>query len=156
MNDVDRRIERAAEGILTNERLTADLDDEPAQVLLDWGLAWAQMIAESTAGLDDAAAMSITKPRLKAVRRLMRTVNRWASSRQSMDAAADRVLLGKVYDQALLAATASGSHDEQTRERFLAAAGALRGAPTGLIMDLRAATEIAVGLSHEADGANDE
>ncbi len=156
MNDVNRRIDRAAERLLTNERLTADLDDEPAQLLLNWGLAWAQMIAESTAGLDKAAAKSIMKPRLKALRRLMRTVNRWAGARESMDAAADRVLLGKVYEQALLAATASTSPNEQRREWFLDKAGALRGAPVELITDLRAATEIAVGLKNEPSGAGHE
>jgi len=156
MNDVDRRIDRAAESILTNERLTADLDDQPAQSLLDWGLAWAQMIAESTAGLDEATASSITKPRLKALRRLMRTVNRWASSRESMDAAADQVLLGKMVEQAALAATAAGSIDEGRRATFLAQAGSLRGAPTHLITNLRAATEIAVGLKNDASGASYE
>jgi hypothetical protein len=156
MNDVDRRINRAAEAILTNERLTADLDDEPAQLLLNWGLAWAQMIAESTAGLDKAAAKSIMKPRLKALRRLMRTVNRWAGARESMDAAADRVLLSKVYERALLAATASASPNGQTLEWFVDEAGAFRGAPIELITDLRAATEIAVGLKDDPSGASHE
>jgi hypothetical protein len=50
MYEVSQRIERAAESILENERLTADLDDAAAQVLIDWGLACAELIAGSTDG----------------------------------------------------------------------------------------------------------
>ena len=35
--EIRRRVERAAESILENERLTADLDDQAADFLLDWG-----------------------------------------------------------------------------------------------------------------------
>ena len=156
MKDVDRRLQKAAESILNNELLTADLDDDAARLLIDWGVAWAQMIAESTTGLDKAAARAISKPRLKATRRMMRTVNRWVSGRDSMDSAADRVLLGKIYDRALLAVSGSASVDERRRDQFLERAAVLRGAPTDLVPGLRSEVEIATGLKSDIALNNDD
>jgi len=174
MNQLARRMQRAAERLLENESLTADLDDPAARLLLAWGVAWTQMIVEGTAGLDEAAAQEASRPQLKATRRLMRTVNRWAGNRGAMDSAADRVLLGKIYDWAITAASApgpdtaagadstsagaaaSGSVDDEARERFLARAAALRGEPAVLVEGLRRETEIAIGLQQapqdETDG----
>ncbi|MGD8807480.1 MAG: hypothetical protein PVH65_16620 [Chloroflexota bacterium] len=149
MNDIARRMQRAAERLLENESLTADLNDEAARLLLAWGVAWTHMIVESTAGLDEGEARLLNRPRLKATRRMLRTVNRWAGSRGAMDAAADRVLLGKIYDRAVAAATTSGAVDEQARQRFLARAAALQGEPAALVGALRRETEIAVGLKQE-------
>ena len=77
---VERRAARAAESLLENERLTADLDDAAAQVLLDWGIALAKTIAQSTASMDDAAAEEAMYPRMRALRQLLRAVNRGAVS----------------------------------------------------------------------------
>ena len=79
MDELQRRFERAAEGILENERLTAGLDDEAAAVLIDWGLSWAGVIVIATAGMPDSEAEELLSPRLKANRRLMRYVNRWVT-----------------------------------------------------------------------------
>jgi hypothetical protein len=154
MNEIDRRMERAAQRMLENERLTSDLDDGAARLLLTWGIAWSQMIVESTAGLDDAAAREISRPRLKATRRMMRTVNRWAGSRGSMDHAADLVLLGKIYDRAVMAATAGGAGNEVARQRFQDRAAGLQGDPAYLVGALRVETEIAVGLRQDSQGEN--
>ncbi len=77
--DVTKRVNQAVERILENERLTADLDDEVAEALVEWGVAWAEMIARSSAGLDDLAAEEVTSPKERALRRLMRRVNKWVA-----------------------------------------------------------------------------
>jgi hypothetical protein len=80
MTDLKKRLQLASERILGDERLTADLDDDPAQSLLDWGLACTERIVGSTANLaDDALAETAIETRHKATRRMMRHINRWAS-----------------------------------------------------------------------------
>ena len=86
MDDLGRRMQRAAERILENESLTADLDDDAAQVLLDWGVRCAEQIARDTVGLSANQVEEAMYPRLRALRRLMRAVNRWAIKCQPMDA----------------------------------------------------------------------
>ena len=102
MNDLTGRVNRAVEGILENEALTADLDDDAAKVLLDWGIACAKMIAQSAAGLNDVEAEQATSPRLRATRRLMRLVNRWVPKRQQMDAEGSATLLIEIIEQAAI------------------------------------------------------
>lgn len=79
MDEITQREARASESILENESLTAGLDDETAQALLDWGLACARLVARSTAGMDDEAAEEAMSPRLRAARQLMRQVRRWGA-----------------------------------------------------------------------------
>jgi hypothetical protein len=79
MDQITQRETRASESILENESLTAGLDDETAQALLDWGLDCAKLVARSTAGLDDEAAEEAMYPRLRATRHLMRQVRRWST-----------------------------------------------------------------------------
>ncbi len=81
MDKLTQRLNRAAESILENESLTAGLDDDAAQALLDWGLACAELAARSTSGLDDEAAENAISPRLRATRRLMRLVRRLVAQR---------------------------------------------------------------------------
>ncbi len=78
--DTKIRTARAAEDILGNERLTSDLDDEAASILLDWGVAWAERVARSTTHLDDEAASESMYPQLKAIRKLMRLISRWGAN----------------------------------------------------------------------------
>lgn len=102
MDELTRRINRAAESILENERLTADLDDAAAKVLLDWGVTCAIMVAQSTAGLNDLEAEKVMSPRFRAVRRLMRSVNKWIAKRREMDAEGSATLLTKIIEQAAI------------------------------------------------------
>ena len=51
---IQERIQRTAESILENEALTADLDDEAAQVLLDYG--WPGNIRQLKAMAYDAVS----------------------------------------------------------------------------------------------------
>ncbi len=75
MDKVSQRASRAAESILGNESLTSNLDDAAAQVLIDWGIDCAEMIAQRTAGLGETEADEVITPRLRATRKLMRHVN---------------------------------------------------------------------------------
>ena len=79
MDDLGQRQARAAERILGDERLTDNLDDEAAQVLLDWGLTCTEEIVRQGASLKDEAEEEWVARRLQAVRRMMRRVNDWAS-----------------------------------------------------------------------------
>jgi hypothetical protein len=81
--DMQQRIAGAAESILGNETLTATLDDQSADLFLNWALARAEEIAKSTAGLDDQAAEEIMYPRLKAIRGIGRQLGRWSEDPQS-------------------------------------------------------------------------
>lgn len=76
MDELNARIQQAAESILENEALTDNLDDEGGQALLDWGVALAKQVAQATEGLDQAAAETAMADKLAAVRRLLRAVNK--------------------------------------------------------------------------------
>ncbi len=96
------RIQRAAASILENEGLTPNLDDETAAVVLDWGVARAKAIAQDTAGLDETAAHEAMPPRMRALRRMLRAVNRWIPRRLEMSADNNRTALEGVLEQAAL------------------------------------------------------
>lgn len=110
------RRERAAESILGNERLTADLDDAAAGALLEWALACTGSIVSDTTGMDDAQAEEVMEPRMKATRRMMRNVNRLVGSEGPNEGnIKDR--LGKiaaqaqiVYDREIVPPDAEGWH----------------------------------------------
>lgn len=94
MDDLGQRQARAAERILGDERLTDNLDDEAAQVLLDWGLTCTEEIVRRHASTEDEASQ-----RLRAVRRLMRRVNDWAARCDEVRAGEGRQLLAPVIEQ---------------------------------------------------------
>jgi hypothetical protein len=98
--DLAQRLQRAAESILENESLTADLDDDAARALLDWGLACAQKVAQDTAGFEALAAETSLADRLQATRRLMRAASRWVLGQQEMDPASASDALSTVMEQA--------------------------------------------------------
>jgi hypothetical protein len=87
MESVQKRIQRAAESILENEALTADLDDEAAKALLDWGVACAEKIASETADLDDEAAEEAMYQPMRSLRKMLRAANKWAADPQAGDLA---------------------------------------------------------------------
>jgi len=100
MEELKKRSQQAAESILGNERLTSDLTDEPAKALLDLGVAMAEHVAQSTAGLDATAAEDAMYPRLRATRRLMQKVNKWLGGGLADDTQASEALLDEVIAQA--------------------------------------------------------
>ena len=77
------RTRRAVESILENEALTDNLDDDGASVLLQWGMTLAQRIAAETAGLDDETAEKTMYPQMRALRKMLRRINRWAAAPDS-------------------------------------------------------------------------
>ena len=77
---IQQRLQRATESLLENEALTANLDDQAARVLLDWGVALAQQIVAKTIKLDEAAAEEATYQPMRALRKMLRQINDWASS----------------------------------------------------------------------------
>jgi hypothetical protein len=83
MTSIQERIQRAAESILENEALTADLDDEAAKELLDWGIACARKIASETADLDDEAAEEAMYQPMRSLRKMLRAANKWAADPQA-------------------------------------------------------------------------
>jgi hypothetical protein len=100
MDEIGERISRAAESILENESLTADLDDTAAKELVAWAVACSEMIAAGTAGLNAPAAEEAMYPRMRATRRLMRAVNRWLPQRELMDWEGNRRALEEVIELA--------------------------------------------------------
>jgi hypothetical protein len=98
--ELAHRMKVATESILENERLTADLDDAAARVLLDWGIACAESVARRTAHLDDTEVEAAMSCQLRAIRRLMRTVNKWFGDRETADVTRDAALLDRVLEQA--------------------------------------------------------
>jgi hypothetical protein len=80
MDNIEKRRRQAATRILENEQLTAGLDDTTANILLQWGLALAEDIVMRSQELDDEQAEEAMYAPMKAVRKLMRAVNKWLSS----------------------------------------------------------------------------
>lgn len=92
---MEERIQTAVESILENEGLMADLDDETAQELLDWGIAWAEQIALRTADQPASAAQKLMDDGLSGLRKLLKQINKWIAKREkSTDIDAEN--LGKV------------------------------------------------------------
>ena len=98
--DIGGRIQRAVESILENEKLTADLDDEAAQVLLDWGTSCAEKTAQGSLGQNDEQAEETMYQPMRATRRLMRTVNKWISRYDMLGDEGHAESLQKIIEQA--------------------------------------------------------
>jgi hypothetical protein len=154
-NELTPRINRAVESILENESLTADLDDAAAKVLLDWGIACANMIARSTASLNDIEVEDIMSPRMRATRRLMRLVNRRVSRQSHTDAGGGTTLLTKVIEQAtIIYGTDFTPPDNEQRNAFLQE-GLISSSPQ-FIMNLRALIENQVATRTSLEETDDQ
>jgi len=148
MYEVSQRIERAAESILENERLTADLDDAAAQVLIDWGLACAELIAGSTDGLSDSEAEEAIAPRLRATRRLMRRVNEWVAGRTDMSSEGGAELLAQIIEQTdIIYGDSFIPPDDDRRDAFLTRHSGLAENPAQSIEELRELLENPTDIS---------
>lgn len=117
MNEQEDRVRRASEAILSNESLTADLDDDAADSLLKWALSWVKSIAQSAAG-DETESRDA--PQLGALPKLIRLINRVAS-RPPADAQAGAAWLDEVLSQvALLHGDRFTPPGDEQRVAFLA------------------------------------
>lgn len=100
--DTELRTAQAVESILSNETLTSDLDDEAAKLLLNWGLDWTKRVALATARLDDETAREDMYPKLKAIRKLMRLVNRWGANLETLEEAQQAKMFAEILEYARL------------------------------------------------------
>jgi hypothetical protein len=92
----------AADQILSNEAMTADLDDEAAQALLDWAMSAVHSAVDRTAGLDETEAEQVMDEALPAVRRLMRAVRVLAVQPDALDEGQRQAYLSQMTQQAWL------------------------------------------------------
>ena len=100
MNGIKERSDKAVESILENEKLTADLADDAAEVLLDWGIACVRTIVQVTLGLDEMEAEEAMYGPMRATRRLMRAVNRWLTRYEILGEVGHVEVLQKIIAQA--------------------------------------------------------
>lgn len=100
--ELSKRNARAAESILENERLTADLNDDAASVLLKWGLACAENIVQDTSGMNDLQAEEVMYRPMRALRRMMRAVNKWVNRYDTYSAEDHAESLERIITQARL------------------------------------------------------
>ena len=136
--DLERRAARAVESLLDNEGLTGDLDDRAASPLLNWGTGCARRVAYSTAGLNDAEAEVAMEPRLRALRRWMRSVGKWMVGQPGPEAESEMVALATIIEQsALVYGEGFTAPDQERRQTFLSRLSATRPGPLEFIAALR-------------------
>ncbi len=83
---VEHRVRQAVERILEDESLTSGLEDAPAKVLIDWGVAEVERRARLTAHLlDEEAAADVLDQAVSRVRRVMKRVAK-AADREGITA----------------------------------------------------------------------
>ena len=139
---LENRVTRAVESILENETLTADLEDQAARVLLDWGVGWAKTIALGTAGLDDMVAGDAMSQRLRAVRRLMRAINKWIGTQQGDDVERSTSLISRILEQsAILYGQDVASVDTGQLDVFLGLRQEFAGDQLGMVAAVRRTVE---------------
>lgn len=97
---LEERVRQAADNILGDESLGADLVDEQAQVLLDWGLNLAERVVRSTQALDEGQASAVIDEGLYALRRTMRRVGKLVGNLNHMEAEAAQERLSKILNVA--------------------------------------------------------
>ncbi|GAB4579284.1 MAG: hypothetical protein Fur0022_20220 [Anaerolineales bacterium] len=119
------------DAILENEALTADLDDDAANVLLAWGMSHARLVHHRA--VEDPDPEGYAAAQMKATRKWMRAVNRWTPARAEKDTAENAAALAEI----LALAGVNASPDQQAA--FLTAH--LAEAPPAFIASLRSFIE---------------
>ena len=99
MDDINERIQIAIESILENESLTADLDDDTANELIEWGTECAEKIVKSSVLTHKDDLDEIIDKRLKVVRNMMRQINLWIANRQFIDDDKNEKMLNSIIEQ---------------------------------------------------------
>jgi hypothetical protein len=133
------RLKRAAESILENESLAADLKDEAATVLLDWGVACAKEITYGTAGiLDETRAEEAMYPRMRALRRMLRAINNWAAKASLTNREYGAEILTEIIEHASgVYGEAYIPPSESSRKQLLYRQNSILYAPASFIARLR-------------------
>jgi len=96
------RFQHEAESILEDESLTAGLDDRAARLLNQWGLDCLHSILDTGSLQPTLQTEEQTKPRLQAVRSLMRLVTRWVLDHAHMTPGSRHELSSALREQAAL------------------------------------------------------
>ena len=94
MPGIPSQLQAALESLLENESLTADLDDEAAKVLLDWGMSHVRRIHRLAVDTPDPEGY--VSEQMRATRKWMRAVNQWTASRAGKDDAGHLAALGDI------------------------------------------------------------
>lgn len=89
----------AAQSILDNESLTADLDDAAANELLEWGVANARMIARNLSAVWGGGSEISTSEQMRALRSMMRSINQYVAGTEAGESALEKIVeqASKVY-----------------------------------------------------------
>ena len=95
-SDFARREQLAIERLLEDERLTADLNDAAATVLLDWGMRQTKEIVADTEMLSNEEAEAAMYPRLRGLRTVMRYANNWFGKRGTAVLEKNQQLIEKI------------------------------------------------------------
>ena len=103
--DIAQRTSRAVESLIENEALTTSLDDQAAKVLLQWGIDCAKHIVQGTEGMTDEEAETAMYGRMRALRRMLRRIDRWMPGRRGAGVDVNALFLSQVVR---LAATVYG------------------------------------------------
>lgn len=85
-SELDARRRLAIEMILESEGLTADLQDDEAEILLDWGMTQAEAYALSTQEIaDEKEARPALEQGVKTIRQAMRCINDLVAERMQLN-----------------------------------------------------------------------
>lgn len=143
-DEIERRVRRAAEGLLNNESLADNLETNAASSLMEWVLNLSKRIVMEFGDIEESLAEEASYPRLRALRMLMRLVNRWARDEATMDRTTKSNLLDQMLVQAGIIYGPGFVHpDEARQEAFLEAQ---TGSPVEFISALRDLLEGRSGL----------
>lgn len=96
------------DSLLENEALTADLEDDSADALLNWGMDHVRLIHRMAT--EQPAPEEFVATQMKSTRKWMRAVNRWVPARAEKDAAENAAALEEI----LTLAGVNASAEQQT------------------------------------------
>lgn len=95
-SDFAHRERIIVERLLEDERLTANLDDAAATILLDWGVQQTKGIVADTEGLSDEEAEAAMYPRMRGLKTVIRYANNWFGKRGTADIEENMQLIEKI------------------------------------------------------------
>jgi len=98
MPNLQSNLDSALQSVLENEALTADLDDDAAKVLLDWGMARVRLIHRLA--VDEPDYEGYISEQMRANRKLMRAINNCTVARAEKDDKSHITALGEILTHA--------------------------------------------------------
>ena len=150
-----RREQLAIERLLEDERLTADLNDAAATILLDWGVRETKEIVADTTALSNEEAEAAMYPRLRGLRTIMRYANNWFGKRGTADMDKNLQFVKKVVIKTAVIHPLTFTPADEAEQLLFAQETNTRNDQTQLInvfcawLDLQTTAEIAVEIEIE-------